>query len=202
MSERWGILGGIFDPIHYGHLTVAEQTRDALALDTVLFIPTGIPVHKHAPDASAEDRARMVEIATADNPAFQVSRIELDSDRPNYTVDTLQALTDETPAREFTLIVSSETASYMPEWHLPERILQLARVAIVSRLGYADISLEWISHHFPEQADRFVRVATSHLGHSSTDIRDRVAGGRPIRYLVPAAVEAYIGDNHLYGYGQ
>ena len=201
VSERWGILGGIFDPIHYGHLTIAEQTRDALELDAVLFIPTGNPVHKHAPNASASDRARMVELATADNPSFQMSRIELDSERPSYTVETLQTLTEESPNREFTLIVSSETASYMPEWHEPARILELARVAIVSRLGYADISREWIDHHFPQQAERFIRVATSHLGHSSTDIRDRAASGRSIRYLVPAAVEAYIGDNHLYGHG-
>ena len=200
MSDRWGILGGIFDPIHLGHLTIAEQARDALELDTILFIPTGNPVHKQAPHAPAADRLRMVEIATADNATFRVSSTELDSTRPSYTVETLQTLTSEAPDREFTLIVSSETASYMPEWRDPGRILELARVAIVSRLGYADISREWIEHHFPQQADRFVRVATSHLGHSSTDIRDRVTGGRSIRYLVPAAVEAYIGDNHLYGH--
>ena len=143
----------------------------------------------------------MVELATADNPTFEVSRIELESDRPSYTVDTLETLAAESADREFTLIVSSETCSYMPEWRRPERILELAHVAVVSRLGYADISREWIEHHFPTHADRFLRVATSHLGHSSTDIRDRVAAGRSIRYLVPAAVEAYIGDSHLYGHG-
>jgi nicotinate-nucleotide adenylyltransferase len=199
VTEQWGILGGIFDPIHYGHLAIAEQSREALELDAVLFIPAGRPVHKHAPYADAEHRLRMVELATGDNPNFHVSRIEIESEGSSYTVDTLGTLTAASRDREFTLIVSSETASYMPEWRDPGRILDLARVAIVSRLGYADISREWIEHHFPRHADRFLRVATSHLGNSSTDIRGRVAAGQSVRYLVPEAVATYIGDNALYG---
>ncbi len=202
MTESWGILGGIFDPIHYGHLAIAEQSLEALGLSTVVFVPAGQPVHKHAPQAAAEHRGRMVEAATADNARFRVSRIELDSAAPSYTVNTLEAFAAERPDRDLTLIVSSETASYMPEWRSPERIHDLAHVAIVSRLGYADISQEWIEHHFPGRADRFQRVATSHLGHSSTDIRNRVAAGRSIRYLVPAVVESYIGANQLYGNSQ
>ena len=201
-TQRWGILGGIFDPIHYGHLTIAEQTRDALRLHTVLFVPAGLPVHKYPPTANAPARMRMVELAIADNPFFQASSIELDSSRPSYTAETLATLATERPDHEFVLIVSAETASYLPAWHKPEQIVELAQVAIVSRLGHADISREWIAHHFPGREERFVRVPTSHLGHSSTDIRTRVAAGKSIRYLVPPAVETYIEDNRLYGSNQ
>ncbi|MEO6351179.1 MAG: nicotinate-nucleotide adenylyltransferase [Candidatus Limnocylindrales bacterium] len=197
---RWGILGGIFDPVHHGHLAIAEQTREALDLDGVTFIPAGNPVHRDQPHADAEHRVRMLELATSDNPHFSIDRIEVDADRPSYTVDTLAALTAVRLGTEFVLIVSSETAALMRDtWHRPDDIADLATIAVVSRLGHADISREWVTHHFPGREDRFVRVATSHLGHSSTDIRARVAAGRSIRYLVPPAVESYISDNNLYG---
>jgi nicotinate-nucleotide adenylyltransferase len=198
-TERWGILGGIFDPIHYGHLTIAEQALDALKLGTVVFMPAGQPVHKHPPVANAPARMRMVELAIADNPGFQVSDAEIKADRPSYTVDTMATLAAERPNVDWVLIVSSETASYMPTWREPERVLDLAELAIVSRLGHPDISREWIAHHFPGREERFLRVQTSHLGHSSTDIRDRVADRKSIRYLVPPIVAKYIQDNELYG---
>jgi nicotinate-nucleotide adenylyltransferase len=197
-AGRWGILGGIFDPIHYGHLTIAEQVRDALDLERVLFIPAGQPVHKGPPTAEAIARMRMIEMAIADNPAFEASPIELHSDRPSYTAHTLATLIGDAPNVELVLIVSSETASYLPTWYQPDVVLDLARVAIVSRLGFADISKEWIEHHFPGREDRFLFPQTSRLGHSSTDIRERVRNGQSIRYLVPAAVEDYIGDNQIY----
>lgn len=197
-TERWGILGGIFDPIHYGHLTIAEQTLDVLKLKTVVFIPAGRPVHKHLPVANAPARMRMVEMAIADNPRFQVSDLEIQANQPSYTVDTLATLTAQRPNVGWVLIVSSETASYMPTWREPGRVLDLAELAIVSRLGHADISAEWIAHHFPGREHRFIRVQTSHLGHSSTDIRDRVSTRKSIRYLVPPMVEQYIEDNELY----
>jgi nicotinate-nucleotide adenylyltransferase len=196
---RWGILGGIFDPIHHGHLAIAEQVRDALELAGVIFIPAGQPVHRDAPQTAADDRVRMVELAIADNPAFVLSRMEVDADRPSYTVDTLEQLTRERPGDDFAVIVSSEAASYLPTWSRPQRLLELAKVVIVPRLGYADIPREWIDHHFPGQAERFSFVETTRLGHSSSDVRNRVAAGQSIRYLVPPAVETYIGDSRLYG---
>ena len=200
-DRRWGVFGGVFDPIHYGHLAIAEQTRDALQLDKVLFIPAGQPVHKRAPDTPGLARMRMVQLAIADNPAFEASSIEIDAERLNYTLDTLKGLGAERADVEFVLIVSSETAALMPTWHEPEQILDLAEVAIVSRLGHADISAEWIAKHFPGRESRFVRVETTHLGHSSTAIRARVAAGQPIRYLVPPAVEDYIREHALYAAG-
>lgn len=197
--ERWGILGGIFDPIHYGHLAIAEQARDALDLAFVLFVPAGRPVHKGAPSADAEHRVRMIELAIADNRCFRLSRIEVDADRPSYTVDTLFDLTAEHPNRDWTIIVSAEAARALPTWRLPERILEMASVAVVPRLGYDDIRAEWLAEQFPGRADRFVVLEASRLGHSSSDIRSRLSAGKSIRYLVPASVEAYIGDNRLYG---
>lgn len=197
-GSRWGILGGIFDPIHYGHLAIAEQTRNGLDLYGVLFIPAGQPVHRDAPIAGAADRLRMVELATADNPHFVVSAIEIDADRPSYSVETVEQLVAENPADDFVLIMSADTAAALPSWRDPLRLLELAEIAVVPRLGYDEISRDWINDVFPGRQDRFAFVETTHLGHSSTDVRDRVSRGKSIRYLVPPTVEAYIMEHDLY----
>lgn len=198
-DQRWGILGGLFDPIHYGHLTIAEQARDELALAAVLFVPAGQPVHRDDPQATAEDRVTMIELAVVDNPAFMVSRLEIDRGEPGYMADTLQSLAANASKPELVLIVSSETAALMPTtWRNMDRILNLAQVAVVSREGYPDIDPAWLDEHFPGRSNRFLQLRSSRLGHSSTDIRKRLAAGKSIRYLVPPAVAAYIEENHLY----
>jgi nicotinate-nucleotide adenylyltransferase len=197
--ERWGILGGIFDPIHYAHLAIAEQTADALELDRVVFVPANVPVHRPPAVASAEDRLAMVGLATAENPRFSVSRIETDSTDPGYSVDTVARLVEERPWHAYFFILSAESAAHLPEWHEPERLIDLAEIVVVPRLGHAHLSREWLDKHFPGRADRFSFVATSLLGHSSSDIRARLSAGRSIRYLVPPAVESYIGEHSLYG---
>jgi nicotinate-nucleotide adenylyltransferase len=150
--------------------------------------------------ASAEDRVTMLELATVDNPAFMVSRHEVDRAEPSYMAETLDFLAHHSSKPSITLIVSSETIALMPTtWRDMERILDLAEIAVVSRQGYPDIDPAWLDEHFPGRADRFQLLRTSRLGHSSTDIRARLAAGKSVRYLVPAAVEAYIGENHLYG---
>lgn len=196
---RWGILGGLFDPIHFAHLAIADQAREALGLERVLFMPAGQPVHRAAPHASAAARVRMIELAIADNPAFALSRLEVDSDRPSYSVDTLERLTAGDPGRAYVLIVSAEACALLPTWRRPQRLLELAEVAIVPRLGHPDITRDWLATQFPGQADRFSLVETTRLGHSSSDIRARLGAGRSIRYLVPHSVERYIGEHHLYG---
>jgi len=198
MKSRWGILGGIFDPVHYGHLAIAEQTRDELDLYGVLFIPAGQPVHRAAPRATAEDRLRMVELATAENPRFAVSAMEVEADRPSYSVETLERLTSDRPDDEFVLIMSAESAKALPSWRDPMRVLELAEIAVVPRLGYRQISREWIDEVFPGRQDRFTFVHTTHLGHSATDVRQRVAAGKSIRFLVPPSVEIYISEHDLY----
>jgi nicotinate-nucleotide adenylyltransferase len=197
-KSRWGILGGIFDPIHYGHLAIAEQSVDALDLAGVLFIPAGQPVHRDPPIASAADRLRMVQLATADNPRFLVSAMEVEAERPSYSVETLEQLKTDHPEDDFILIMSTEAARALPSWRDPMRLVELAEVAIVPRLGYEDITRVWIDEVFPGRQDRFHFVDTTHLGHSSTDIRDRRSDGRSIRYLVPPVVEAFITANDLY----
>lgn len=198
IRSRWGILGGIFDPIHYGHLAIAEQTRDALDLAGVLFVPAGQPVHRDAPIASSADRLRMVELATTDNPRFAVSAMEVEADRPSYSVETIEQLTADNPDDDFVLIMSADTAAVLPSWRDPLRLIELAEVAIVPRLGYDEITRDWIDEVFPGRQDRFSFVDTTHLGHSSTDVRERVSRGLSIRYLVPVAVEEYIKEHELY----
>jgi len=196
--RRWGILGGIFDPIHYGHLAIAEQTRDALDLAGVLFIPAGQPVHRDTPIADSADRLRMVELATADNPSFVVSAMEVEADRPSYSVETVEQLTAEQPDHDFVLIMSTDTAATLPTWRDPMKLLELTEVAIVPRLGYAAISRAWIDDVFPGRQARFAFIETAHLGHSSTAVRERAGRGQSIRYLVPPAVEGYIKEHQLY----
>jgi nicotinate-nucleotide adenylyltransferase len=199
-GERWGVLGGLFDPVHYAHLAIAEQARDVLDLTAVLFVPAGQPVHREPPHATAHDRLRMLELASADNPAFAVSRYEIDRSQPSFMADTLEHIHAHDAAPSLVLIASSETVVLMPTtWSRMDRVLDLAEIAVVSRQGHADIERSWLEQSFPGRADRFHLLHSSRLGHSSTDIRARVAAGQSIRYLVPPAVEAYIGEHHLYG---
>jgi nicotinate-nucleotide adenylyltransferase len=193
------VLGGTFDPVHFAHLAVAEQVREALGLTGVLFVPASVPVHKPPGIVSpAEHRLRMVELAIADNPHFAVSRIELERETPSYSVDTMELLVAQQPASEFVFIVSAEAVRELPGWHRPQRLLELCRLAVVPRLGYPMPTPEWLSDKFPGQADRFRLLETTRLGHSASDIRARVAAGRTIRYLVPSVVERYIRENQLY----
>jgi nicotinate-nucleotide adenylyltransferase len=193
-----GVMGGTFDPIHLGHLAIAEEAREALGLDSILFVPAGRPPHKRAQDVSpAEDRVAMVRIAIEDNPAFELSRIEVDRDGPSYTVGTLEELALETGA-ELTLILSAETFVQLPTWHEPARLFAAASMAVVPRDGYPVPDPSWLEEAFPGREDRVTYLDGPRLGLSSTSIRARVAAGRSIRYLVPPAVEAYIADHSLY----
>jgi nicotinate-nucleotide adenylyltransferase len=198
-ASRVGILGGTFDPIHYAHLAIAEQAREQLALEQVLFVPAWQTVHKPADAVSpAEHRAAMVQLAIADNPAFALSRIEMDRGGPSYTVDTLAQLTASSPRAELFFIMSAEAVRDLPGWREPARILELATVAVVPRLGYATPDPAWLAQAFPGSADRFVLADAPALGHSASDIRRRVRAGLSIRYLVPPPVDEYIRRHALY----
>ena len=205
-DRRVGILGGTFDPIHYGHLVVAQQVCEALRLDRVLFIPAALPPHKLDEEiAPAADRAAMVELAIAANPAFAMSAIELQRAGPSYTVDTLAELVEEAArqrvARELYFILSSEALAGLGRWHEPERLLRLARLAVVQRPGAPLPDMAQLGDMLPGGAasvDRVECVDTVPLANSSSDVRARAISGRSIRYLVPPAVEAYIRDHRLY----
>jgi nicotinate-nucleotide adenylyltransferase len=191
-----GLMGGTFDPIHVGHLAIAEEARDALGLDRILFVPAGQPPHKPS-DAvtTVEHRVAMVELAIAGNDAFELSRIEVDRPGPSYTVDTVEALA---ATADLTVILSVETFAELPSWHEPERLFAAARLAVVPREGYPAPDPEWLAATFPGREDRVTYLEGPRLGLSSTALRARVGTGRSIRYLVPDSVEAYIAANHLY----
>ena len=196
---RWGILGGTFDPIHYGHLVIAEQTRDELALAGVLFMPAAQPVHKPAAEpASAADRVAMIGLAIADNPRFALLAAEVERGGPSYSVDTMERLVADRPDDRFVFIISAENARSFHTWRRPERLLELCQVAIVNRLGYATRDRADLGERFGALAERFLLVESVELGHSASDIRARVGSGRTTRYLLPPSVEAYIAQHGLY----
>jgi len=198
-----GILGGTFDPIHIGHLAIAEEVREALGLARVLFVPSRVPVHKPGRAVSpAEDRVAMVALAIAGNPAFELSRAEVDRAGPSYAVDTLETMADEARAAghepDLTFILSAEAYAALPTWHRPERILELCRMAVVPRPGAPPADPQAMARRLPGADRRTVLVDGPQLDISASRIRARVAAGRSIRYLVPDAVIAYIGDHDLY----
>jgi nicotinate-nucleotide adenylyltransferase len=201
-SGRWGILGGTFDPIHYGHLAIAVSAREELGLAGVLFVPAGQPPHKPDRIVSAPShRAAMVELAIADDPAFKLSRIELDRSGPSYSVDTVRLLLEadaEASPERYVFIISVEALASLHTWRQPRRLLELSVLAVVPRLGARSPGRAWIAEHFPGQEDRVLFLDGPELGHSASDIRRRASQGRSIRYLVPPAVEAYIKEHSLY----
>lgn len=200
-----GVLGGTFDPVHVGHLAIAEEVREALGLERVLFVPAPRPPHKPGvPLAPPEDRAAMVDLAIAGNPAFELSRVELDRPGPSYAADTVELLArgeralGRTP--DLTFILSTEALAGLTAWHEPARVLAVCRLAVVPRAGRSAEGPDWLAQRFP--GARAVFLDGPDLAVSGTAIRRRVALGRSIRYLVPDAVVAYIADHGLYADGR
>lgn len=197
MSRRVGIMGGTFDPVHHGHLVAAEETRYAFALDEVIFVPAGHPWQKSDAEVTAGDvRLEMCMLATATNDAFSVSRVELEREGPTYTIDTLRTLHDQLPAgSELFFITGADAILEILTWKDPDEAMRLATFVAVSRPGYDISKLDGID---PSVRTRVVALEIPALAISSTDIRRRVAEGRPIRYLVPDAVLSYIDERGLY----
>ena len=193
-----GILGGTFDPIHHGHLGIAEEAREALGLERVLLVPASSPPHKPGrPVTDAAHRLAMVELAIAGNPAFAVSRIEVERGGASYSVDTLEALRSEGMEQPW-FILSAEALAGFPAWREPDRILSLCRLAVVPRGGYDPLDRAWVAERFPGREDRVTFLPGPLLPISGSVVRRRAAVGRSVRYLVPDAVARYIADHHLY----
>jgi nicotinate-nucleotide adenylyltransferase len=196
MSRRIGIMGGTFDPIHHGHLVAAEEARWQFRLDQVLFIPTGRPWQKPVGVSPAEDRYLMTVIATASNPAFAVSRLEVDTPGPSYTVDTLHRLRAELPEGTRLLFIGgADLLQQLLTWKEPEQVLALAELIAATR---PDFDVDDVVHKVPSAAGRVHRMEIPALAISSSDIRARVARGAPIEYLVPEGVARYIEKRALY----
>ncbi len=195
---RIGVFGGTFDPLHTGHLVLAEQCREQCHLDEVWFVPAAIPPHKQELVIStARARCDMIEFAIAGNPQFKLSRVEIDRPGPSYTVTTLELLRDEDPTRELFLLVGADSIRDLPTWREPDRIQELATIVAVNR-GRAVPTDAQRQALQPTIGDRIHFVGMPGIDISATDIRQRVASGRSIRYLVPRAVESYIHQHHLY----
>jgi nicotinate-nucleotide adenylyltransferase len=200
-----GVFGGTFDPIHIGHLAVAEEAAEAVGLERVLFVPAARPPHKPGIEfASADDRLAMVELAIADNPRFAASRLELDRPGPSYTADTLAALAggpEVAGGTTLSLILSADAFAGLPTWHEPRRVLSLARLVVVPRDGYEDASAGSLTAWFPDLPDAAtsaIFLDAPRLDLSASTLRARAAAGRSLRYLVPDAVRAHIEDHALY----
>jgi nicotinate-nucleotide adenylyltransferase len=194
-----GVMGGTFDPIHIGHLAIGEEAREALGLAKVLFVPAGQPPHKPVGSVTpVEHRVAMVEAAIRGNPAFELSLIEVERAGPSYTVDTVEELARRQRGTALHLILSAETFAELPTWHEPERLFEVANIAVVPREGYPAPDPEWLAEAFPGRESRVSYLEGPRLGLSSTVLRGRVAAGRSIRYLVPEAVEAYVAEHDLY----
>ncbi len=193
-------MGGTFNPPHVGHLLCAQEALLAQDLDLVVWMPVNTPPHKsNVEDPGVVHRLAMCRLAVAGEPRFAVSALEAERPGASYTVDTLEALHERAPGIELTFIIGGDMAAALPLWHEPERIVQLARLAVAEREGIArDVVLERLSA-VPGAAERVQFFDMPRLDVSSSLIRRRVRAGRPVRYLVPDGVAQYIEREGLYG---
>ena len=199
--ERIGVFGGTFDPVHYGHLLMAEQCREQLELTRVLFVPAQqSPLKSHGPQATPRQRVEMLRMAIAGHADFQVSEIELERPPPSFTVDTLQHLAEANPTAELFFILGSDSLAEFDRWRSPRRIIELAVPVVVARPG----SAADLAHLQPLAApERWAKiqaavVRTPLVELSSTDLRARIATGRSVRYMTPRAVEVYLQTHQVY----
>jgi nicotinate-nucleotide adenylyltransferase len=198
MSERrLGLLGGTFDPFHFGHLAAADAAIDCANLDRVVFIPAAQPPHRPPAIASPQHRLEMCRIGIEGEPRFEVSDMELKREGPSYTVDTLEEMRRAQPDEELFLILGWDAARLFSTWHRPDRVRELATIVVVARPG----------SHAPREEDlkgvgldkaNVVRCVRTTPNVSASEIRNALAAGEPITGKVPAAVERYIASHQLY----
>lgn len=206
-----GLFGGTFDPIHGGHLRLAEEAREALALDGVRFVPAGVPPHRDTPASSGEHRLEMVRRAIAGNPAFTCDDGEIRAAGPSYTVLTLERLRAELPERPLVLLLGADAFVGLPDWHRWREILELAHIAVANRPGHAiegtpaALAPEFRARRSNDPsvlrttpAGRIVQFEMTPLAISATTIRELVRAGRSPRYLLPDSVVDYISAHSLY----
>ena len=197
-APRLGIFGGTFDPVHHGHLIIAEELADCLRLDRVLFLPAARPPHKTDLEVSSDaDRATMVELAVSGHPRFAVSYVDMSRSGLSYTADSLAILRREHPAATLYFLMGQDSLRDLPTWHDPNRIARQALLGVALRPSVT-VDVESIVRQVPDAAGRIELVDVPLIQIASRTIRERVRDGRPIRYQVPGAVERYIGRRGLY----
>lgn len=193
---RVGLFGGTFDPIHQGHLILAEFCREACSLDKVVFVVAGEPPHKGRPGTAARHRLEMVELAIAGNDAFEASDVEISRPGPHYTYETLELTVAARPGDELFFIIGADSLADLPGWRRPERIFELATIVVVNRPG---IDEQLISQFQPPAGARpIIQVPIPGIGIASRTLRSRLAESKSIRYMVPRAVEMYLRQHRLY----
>jgi nicotinate-nucleotide adenylyltransferase len=196
---RVGILGGSFDPPHIGHLILAEEARDQLGLDKVLFAPAGQqPLKQGQKVTAAEDRVRMTELAIADNGSFEVSRGDVDRPGPHYTVDLIAIIAAQLPRdAEIFFLMGFDSLRDLPKWRDPDKLIRIARLVALTR---PDVPIDWnaLEAALPGVRERVRLLDMPELEIASRDLRERVRTGRSIRYMVTDAVGAYIEEQGLY----
>jgi len=201
---RIGIFGGTFDPVHMGHLILAEQCRAQANLDEVWFVPSHIPPHKADKGVTRfEQRCDMLELATAGHPAFRIDRIEKDLDPPSYTARTLEHLHTRHPGNEFALLMGSDCLPDLPGWYEPRLVIERASLVVVPRPGV----MLWTADRLAAalgvapSAVRMQYVACPMIEIASRELRRAITDGMSIRYMVPRAVEEYVRERKLYTVG-
>ncbi len=198
---RLGLFGGTFDPIHFGHLILAEQCREACALDQVWFVVTGAPPHKRGDRTAVSHRLEMARIAIAGHASFAVSEIETMRPGPHYSVETLETIRRDQPADALFFLIGADSLADLPFWREPGRIAQLATIVVVNRPGLEEVDPAKLPDFGPG-AHPLLSVTIPPIGIASTDLRARLAASRSIRYMVPRGVEAYIAAQGLYSRDQ
>jgi nicotinate-nucleotide adenylyltransferase len=194
---RLGVFGGSFDPVHFGHLRMAEEARTQAGLDRVLFIPTQVSPFKVGRQVTpGELRVQMLHIAVEDNPAFAVSDVEVARPGPSYTVETLRLLREQHPSAELLFLTGTDAVRDLPKWREPEEILSLARFLVAARPG---VDRAEVLHALPDTwEERISFIEMQELDISSTYLRERIREGQSVRYLLPRAVEQFIAAHGLY----
>jgi nicotinate-nucleotide adenylyltransferase len=190
---KLGVLGGTFDPVHIAHLLLAEQAREQLELDRVLFVPAGDPWRKaYRRVTPAAHRLAMTRLAIAGDPGFAVDECEIKREGATYTADTLRELHSRFAGAELYLLLGEDALADLPFWHEPESLAENATIVVAPRGGV-------VLPELPFDPDRVVRIRMPFMDISSTDLRDRARHGKSLRYLVPDAVVDYIREHNVYG---
>jgi nicotinate-nucleotide adenylyltransferase len=193
-----GVLGSAFNPPHLGHLALAQEALWQLGLAEVILVPTGQAPHKRiADDPGKEARMEMTRLAAADDERFSVSALEVEREGPSYTYETLQLLVEERPDTELVFVMGADAAVGLESWRHPERVVELARLAVAQRPGVAAADVAEVIRNLGAEG-RATMLEMPQFGVSSSAVRQRAKDGKPLRYLVPRGVAAYIEEKGLY----
>jgi len=199
MPDRIGLFGGTFDPPHLGHLILASEAQSQLELDRLLWILTPEPPHKQDQLITpVEDRLAMVQLAIADNPAFELSRVELDRPGPHYTLDTIKLIAEKNPGADIVPIIGEDSLRDLPTWHEPQQLVYACHWIGVMRRPHDESSLEELESQIPGISSKVHYVDAPLLEIASREIRNRIAEGKTVRYYLPHPVYEYINQHHLY----